>query len=879
MDAIWIIILISLIVFVLGGALCGWLAVRELARLRVRLSVLERRTDPLSGRPVARRDAPVAETSSAPEPVETPASSVDMPSPAPRPVAAKAPTSVETGETKPALDLEALLGAKGSVWVGGLALLLGAVFLLRYTIESGLLSPVMRLSLAALMGIVALALSEWLARRDMKTPVGRALSQRADIPALLAAVGIFSLFGTVYTAHALYGLLSTLPAFIGMAGVALGAMALSLRRGPWLAAIGLIGALAVPLLVASVTPSYVGVLAYAALITIAALGVAWRLRWHWLTGSAMAGATFWLVMLQGKAVNGVQFCLWSFGLLAVTAATLWSLSRYWQGRSRDGLSKEGRWSSLWRYAGWLGIAILSYVGMLAGDDWEPVSQLLPFGVLAGLIASSVLRRHCWPALLIGSALFAFVFLPVIMPGQPAAVWAWLGGIVAVTALMALAGLRVADQFEPDRQSTAYVLGAGILALLALIAGLDELSGALPAVEDWGGFCMAGLFAVAAWLQTRTAIVRGSLWMVVLAWTAALLSISDRLVVSGLISVGLLLSVLLAARRDDLWTRLAPLSLAALAGWSGIEAVSNSVRLFSMTPFANELWLFFGLPGGVAALGAVLMARRQDDLAAQALRGGAVVFTLLLVVLLIHHAMNGGNLRADVGFEELAVQLFVAFAALFGASGMRAEALEWPGRAASPGRYIVPLIALGLSGFSLFLLVLGQMLVFNPLLNADTTITGHPVFNMLVLAYLAPALLLGLSALRYAGHRPVWFVRTLGALSGLSWLLWTTTGIRRLAQGEVIALHSVPWDNVELYAVSAVWLMTGIALLVAGSVSGRRDLRLASAVLITVTVLKVFLLDMSELEGAIRALSFIGLGIVLIGIGRFYQRLLGGTHVS
>ncbi|WP_292544933.1 DUF2339 domain-containing protein, partial [Mesorhizobium sp.] len=41
----------------------------------------------------------------------------------------------------------------------------------------------------------------------------------------------------------------------------------------------------------------------------------------------------------------------------------------------------------------------------------------------------------------------------------------------------------------------------------------------------------------------------------------------------------------------------------------------------------------------------------------------------------------------------------------------------------------------------------------------------------------------------------------------------------------------------------------------------------------VAVMKVFLFDMSELEGVLRALSFIGLGAVLIGIGLFYQRLL------
>ena len=54
---------------------------------------------------------------------------------------------------------------------------------------------------------------------------------------------------------------------------------------------------------------------------------------------------------------------------------------------------------------------------------------------------------------------------------------------------------------------------------------------------------------------------------------------------------------------------------------------------------------------------------------------------------------------------------------------------------------------------------------------------------------------------------------------------------------------------------------------------RTVIRLASAALIAIAVAKVFLFDMSELEGVLRALSFIGLGAVLIGIGLFYQRLL------
>ncbi|NJL09091.1 MAG: DUF2339 domain-containing protein, partial [Methylacidiphilales bacterium] len=57
------------------------------------------------------------------------------------------------------------------------------------------------------------------------------------------------------------------------------------------------------------------------------------------------------------------------------------------------------------------------------------------------------------------------------------------------------------------------------------------------------------------------------------------------------------------------------------------------------------------------------------------------------------------------------------------------------------------------------------------------------------------------------------------------------------------------------------------------VRGSRSARAASAGLITLAVLKVFLSDMADLEGMLRALSFIGLGVVLVGIGWLYQRLL------
>jgi uncharacterized membrane protein len=45
------------------------------------------------------------------------------------------------------------------------------------------------------------------------------------------------------------------------------------------------------------------------------------------------------------------------------------------------------------------------------------------------------------------------------------------------------------------------------------------------------------------------------------------------------------------------------------------------------------------------------------------------------------------------------------------------------------------------------------------------------------------------------------------------------------------------------------------------------------VVIALTILKAFLIDMSALTGVYRALSFMGLGLVLVTIGWLYQKIL------
>jgi uncharacterized membrane protein len=103
------------------------------------------------------------------------------------------------------------------------------------------------------------------------------------------------------------------------------------------------------------------------------------------------------------------------------------------------------------------------------------------------------------------------------------------------------------------------------------------------------------------------------------------------------------------------------------------------------------------------------------------------------------------------------------------------------------------------------------------------------------------------------------------------LMFLSLEVTRAYHGPVLTDGTL--TDAEQYTYSAVWLCFGVVLLLVGIALASKPARLASAAVVLLTVAKVFLVDMADLTGVWRALSFIGLGLVLVGIGYLYQRLL------
>ena len=74
-----------------------------------------------------------------------------------------------------------------------------------------------------------------------------------------------------------------------------------------------------------------------------------------------------------------------------------------------------------------------------------------------------------------------------------------------------------------------------------------------------------------------------------------------------------------------------------------------------------------------------------------------------------------------------------------------------------------------------------------------------------------------------------------------------------------------------FSYSAIWLVYGAGLMMVGFWKQSAFVRWQALVLIAITIGKVFLVDVSELQQGYRILSFIALGAVLMAISFVYHR--------
>lgn len=94
-------------------------------------------------------------------------------------------------------------------------------------------------------------------------------------------------------------------------------------------------------------------------------------------------------------------------------------------------------------------------------------------------------------------------------------------------------------------------------------------------------------------------------------------------------------------------------------------------------------------------------------------------------------------------------------------------------------------------------------------------------------------------------------------------------LESLPSNDPKALRSV--FNMQQLAIPGVWLLYSIMLMAAGIRRRVRSLRILAMGLFGLTIIKIFIFDLSFLDTLYRIFSFIGLGLILLAVSYIYQR--------
>jgi uncharacterized membrane protein len=175
------------------------------------------------------------------------------------------------------IEFERVFGGRVLAWVGGLATLLGVIFLMRSAVDSSWFTEEIRVVMAAFGSLLLLGLGVWLQERKGHLEVAR----------IAVAIAIPGLFATTVVASQAYDLISPVlgleaAALIGVLGVFIAVRWSSILVG----SVGMLGALAAPMLVGTATDG--GAIAFVALALAASVGVLLWQRWNWLALGAFA---------------------------------------------------------------------------------------------------------------------------------------------------------------------------------------------------------------------------------------------------------------------------------------------------------------------------------------------------------------------------------------------------------------------------------------------------------------------------------------------------------------------------------------------------------------------------------------------------------------
>jgi uncharacterized membrane protein len=805
-------------------------------------------TQPAAEEPLTRTQEPPPQAASSPQPAAPPTDSSPL-SPPPRGwgVAGQGDTAIGAW------------GARLGTWLrdhwiypaAGAALVLSGVFLVQYAVEAGILTPQARVILALLLGAALAASGEWLRRRPVAGTI---------LPATLAGSGIVIAMAAVLGALHLYAMIQPATALIALALLAFGAVGLGWLHGPMLAALGLVTGSLVPFVLGGGGPPPAALFGHFALLALAGLGIDTARRWGWVSWLALAGPLSGMVLWR---LGGGDATAFAMALIVVAAAAMtlpfgrvMPVAEGAHALSRGRAPRSGvRVSFVASGVAALGAALLvaTWAGPLALTALALLISVWARRAPA-LADQMVLPVLAFPAWIVWQSwTYGPIYAVFVLPRLPESAMPLQAGILVLLALAGglamlwrgevedpgrhapwtLAGLALPGGTVAALESTwapAMSVGAYVWALqIMALAGMATALALRYAGRDAGQGPRLGASAASAFGLIALAL------MVMLGLSALTVALAVLMIAAALMDrrfdIPALGAFQVLASLTLLWRLVLDPGVGWLLGEAHQAEVLVSLAATLLGPL-GALWLSQGLPP--TRLRNVTRLIVETGLVAAASISAGVVTARILP--------QGLGLHAQIGLQAT-VLMSLAW------SQARRSALPFGQRVR---RVLAWVLGIGAAGL-LALALVPASTVFGAWIF-QTPVSGWPVLNDLILAYLLPGVLLILLA--------DW--RSLRAAGWALAAVWAACAIRHLWQGADLAL----WRGVaqgELYAYTFAMLVVGGVLLARAVLAGRSDLRKLGLVVIAVAAAKAFLIDASGLDGLLRVGAFLGLGLSLAGL--------------
>ncbi|WP_439143030.1 DUF2339 domain-containing protein [Planktotalea sp.] len=762
--------------------------------------------------------------------------------------------------------------------IAAISLALAGIFMVQYGVEQGLLTPFARIMGALALGAAFVILGE-VARRRFGDDSGTMQA----LPSTFSGAGIVTLFAAVLSARHLYDMLPSDLTLFALVGVAVLAVVLGWFYGPFLAAIGVIGALAAPFAVGGSSDAPQLFFYYFALIVVMALAIDRVRRWAWVSVLALIGGFIatWMLLISGaQNVHAL-----AFGFITVVAATALPVRRIWPDHSGSMVSSVvlktlGKGSFNWpdfptRLAAGTFIAamVLSFLAPLeAGqslEGWLGIWSVFALGCLALV--------WMWRAKALQdlSALAPIALLALII----------VLALERVSIFQDFTEIKLADRLEGAVLPHAASLFSGMFAVFAALgfwrvsqgvrgsliwiaASAFALPLALGALEIFwtpsvyiGAYPWAGHAITGAALMTVLAERSAKRWpedmrpAALFAMSAlslmsfALMLILSTAALSIAIAVMIVIAALIDRRFDMAWLGLFIQLCVAVLGWRFLIDPGVPWASWWNTPLW-EVVLGFVVPLALMGM-AWWILRPITRIGAQlALESAIWSFGAVFVLILLERSLRG-DIDSFWGLSLAGSVLLISM-------GAQLYRLRVPSRLGFVRIGLATLLGVLAFGTLLFALVFQSPLTW----RSSNDIHGPLLMDTIAIAYLVPAFVLGVLVWKL-DHINRNLRGAFASLSAALIMAYVGFEIRRFWQGFEIASNSV--SQGELYSYTIAMMLASVGLLFFAFARRSLLLRKLAMAGIAVTIAKVFLIDMSGLMGLIRVASFLGLGLALSGL--------------